>query len=499
MPANDNKRRRTPAILIAVLAACAATAALWFSLRLPVPRAPISRIAVLPFADAGGSDAYYAEGFSEELISRLSTIRGLRVIARSSAFRQRDAETGAADVARRLDAGSIVRGSVRRDGDTLDIRVRLSGAEPGEILWSGEYRRAAGDFFDVQADIAERIAVALNAPVGDDERDRLRKGGTRNHGAVRCYLQGRDAFNRGTGASTLTAAGHFTAALALDPSFAAAYAGLAECYAFIAGQGYNSEVRDTAVARSKRSAIGALELEPSLAEAHATLAYARFRFEWNFGEAEAGFRRAIELKQGLAKAHEQYALLLALLGRQDEALAGMRTAAELDPLSADVKAGIGTVLYYKKEYDASIEQFRRALKADPSDVGAHLGMAKSCVAAGRYHEAVEAINEALRLSGEGGAALAALGYAYAKRGDRGQAIEILDRFRRPGDGSEPSPFLAAVILRGLGSDDDALSFLEKAYEGRDARLLELGVDPAWDGSRNAPRFSALLEKIGLPD
>jgi tetratricopeptide (TPR) repeat protein len=190
--------------------------------------------------------------------------------------------------------------------------------------------------------------------------------------------------------------------------------------------------------------------------------------------------------------------LLAILGRPDEAIAELRTAAELDPLSTDVKAAIGRALYYKREYGASIEQYRRALKTDPHDADAHLGMGMSCVAAGKYHEAVEAVNEAVSLTGGGGAALAALGYAYAKRGDRASAIEILDRFRSPRGGAGPSPFFAALILRGLDQAGDAMAYLEKAFEARDGRLAEIGVDPAWDGSRDDPRFAALLEKIGLP-
>jgi tetratricopeptide (TPR) repeat protein len=303
--------------------------------------------------------------------------------------------------------------------------------------------------------------------------------------------------DRRTVAAMLTGAGHFESALALDPAFAAAYAGLAGCHAAVAEEADAPAVRDTAAARSKRAALAAIGLDPSLAEAHATLASVRFRLEWNFREAESGYRRAIELSPGLAVAREGYGELLSILGRQDEALAELRSAAELDPLSTAVTAAIGTVFYYARDYDASVGQFRRAIMADPSDVEAHIGMGKSLAGAGRYHEAVEAIDEAVRLSGEGGAALAALGYVYAKRGDRASAVEILDRFRRPEDGSRPIPFFAAFILVGLGSVDDAVSFLEKAYEERDRRLFGLGVDPAWDGARTDPRFSALLAKIGL--
>jgi TolB-like protein/Tfp pilus assembly protein PilF len=500
MSGNFHVRWRKAALLI-VVALCASGLVRWYLSHTPSDRPPVTRVAVLPFDDytTGGP----GDGFSAELISRLSTIRSLQVIARSSAFRLRGADTHMvnAEVAARLHAGSIVRGSVRLEGDSLDTRVVLyiTTTDPPETLWSREYRRAASDYFKVQSEVAQEIALALNVPVGAEEKRLLGRGGTRVPAALREYLQGRDAQSRGTAASAVTGAEHFAEAIAIDPAFAAAYSGLAECHTFAALQARSPEARDTAAAKAKQAAQNALKLDPSNAEAATVLALVRFRLDWKFREAETGFRRALGLKPGLSAVHLEYGRMLALLGRYDESIAEISTTARLDPLATDPITAIAGVRYCKREYEGSIEEYRRAIAADPSDAAAHLGMAMSCVAAIHYREAVESVNEALRFTGETDETLAALGYVYAKRGDRAQAIEILDKFRQPAEGTDPSPFFAALILRGLDRGDDAMSFLELAYARRDSRLPGIGVDPAWDGSRSDPRFSALLKKIGLPD
>lgn len=496
-----SRRGTRRAILGGAALAAAAAAALWFLLRAPAPGPPPGRIAVLPFVNIGPdtADEYFADGLTEELISNLSKIRDLSVIARTSVFRYKGAGVDLGEVGRDLQVGSIVEGSVRRQGSRAVITVNLTDVASQENLWSQDYREEISDVFAVQADISMRIAEKLKVTVLSGEEDRLRTPGTANPDALRYYLKGRDAYNRRTEASILNAIGYFGGAVALDTAFALAHAGLADCYTLIGGAGYTSMPRDTAVARARSAATKAIELDESLAEAHATLAYTQFRLEWNFRDAESGFLRALELKPGFAKAYEWYALLLAVRRRLDEALATMRRAEDLDPFSLSVKNGVARIHYFRKEYDASLDQFERTLKLDPLYAEAHFGIGRTYTALGRYGDAAESFNEAIRLSGGRKIMKAALGFVYAKRGDRAAAIGILDSFRNPGDGSEPSPYLEATILQGLGRTDEALAQLERAYEQREGLLLYLGIDPIGGLSPDDPRLAGLLKKIGIVD
>jgi tetratricopeptide (TPR) repeat protein len=224
----------------------------------------------------------------------------------------------------------------------------------------------------------------------------------------------------------------------------------------------------------------------------------QFRLEWNFREAEAGLRRAVDLKPGFAKGYEWYGLLLALRARHDEALAMMRRAEELDPLSTSVSNGVGRVLYFSGRYDESVEQFRKTLTLDPLYPEAYFGLGRTYTQQKKYREAVDALREAVRLSGGRKVMRAALGYVYARQGNRAAAVEILESFRHPEDGSAPSPYLEAMVLLGLGSVGEAITQLERSYEQREGLLLYLGVDtfglPADD-----PRYRALLRKIFAPE
>ncbi len=493
------KTRRT--LFVAGAGALVAAAALWIGLNAPDPPAPADRIAVLPFVNISKdqADDYFADGLTEQLISNLSKIRDLNVIARTSVFKYKNAGADIAQIGRELTVGSILEGSVRKNGDTALITVHLTDVATQKNIWSQDYTRDITDVFAVQADISMRVAEKLKITMLAGEEEKLRQRGTASPDAFRYHLLGREAFNQRTEGSILNAIGYFKNAVSLDTSFALAYAGLADCYTLIGGAGFTSISRDTAVALATGMARRALALDPSLAEAHTSLAYVQFRLEWNFAEAEAGFRRAIDLKPGYAKAYEWYGLLLALRLRMDEALVAMRKAEELDPLSASVSTGVGRVLSFKKEYEKSIAQFQRSLTIDPLYAEAYFGIGSTYAQQKKYREATEALGEAVRLSGGRKIMTATLGYVYALQGNRSGAERILESFRHPQDGSRPSPYLQATVLQGLGRQDEVVALMEQAYEEREGLLVYLGVDPIGGFSNEDPRIRVLMKKIGLID
>ncbi len=493
------KTRRT--LLLAGAGLVVAAAALWIAFNAPAPPAPADRIAVLPFVNisADQGDEYFADGLTEELISNLSKIRDMNVIARTSVFKYKNAGVDIAEIGRALMVGSILEGSVRKNGNTALITVNLTDVATQKNIWSQDYTREITDVFAVQADISMRVAEKLKITMLSGDEEKLRQRGTEHPDAFRYYLLGREAFNQRTEGSILSAIGYFNSAVSHDTSFALAYAGLADCYTLIGGAGYTSMPRDSAVGSAIRMARRALALDPSLAEAHASLAYVQFRLEWDFAGAEAGFRRAIELKPGYAKAYEWYGLLLALRLRLDEALAAMRKAEDLDPLSTSVSTGVGRVLFFKGLHAESIEQFRKTLTLDPLYAEAYFGMGMTYAVQKKYREAAEALGEADRLSGGRKIIRATLGALYGLQGNRAGAERILESLRKPDDGTKPSPYLQATVLQGLGRTEEAIAMLERSYEEREGLLIYLRVDPLGGSFGEDPRVMALIRKIGLTD
>jgi tetratricopeptide (TPR) repeat protein len=343
--------------------------------------------------------------------------------------------------------------------------------------------------------IADMLKITLLAP----EADRITHRGSVDPEAYRHYQIARGLYNQRTEESVRGAIGHYDEAVGLEPGFALAHAGLADCYTLVGGAGYLRDLpRDSAIARAIASAERAIALDPTLGEAHATLAYVRFRLEWKFAEAETGFRSAIDLNPGLAKAYEWYGLYLGIMKRFDEAIAMMRRAEELDPLSPSVGTGVGRVLYFAAKDDSARMQLDRVRKKYPNYPEAYFALSGVLIRAGKLDSAIALLNRAVELSGRRGVIVAALGSLYARAGRTAEAEEILGRILAPEDGSRPIPYLAAIILEGLGRREEAYEQLLKAYDERDGLLLYLSVDPSDMFRYSDPRIEALLDRIGLP-
>jgi class 3 adenylate cyclase/TolB-like protein/Tfp pilus assembly protein PilF len=455
-----------------------------------------NRLAVLPLASISldRADDYFSEGLTEELISTLSRIPGLSVIARTSIMRFKGGSKGIAEVARELGVASVVEGSVRKAGSRVRITVQLVDAESEEPLWSQAYDRDISDIFAIQSDVAQQVAASLKV--------RLLKPSAREPGrpaadgeAYTLCLRGRYFWNRRTGESLRKAVGFFEKAIRRDPGYAPAYAGLADSYASLALIELVPPLEG--FPKAKEAVLKALELEPGLAEAHASLGLIRFQFDRDWKGSEAELRKALALNPGYATAHMYYADLLKAMGRFGEALTEVRKALELDPLSLPVNTALGHVLYLSRDYDAAIEQYRRTVELDPNYIQTHLWFGRPYLQKGRYREAVAEIQKAVDISGGSTISLAVLGHALAASGDSKEALKLARTLKARARREYVPSYWIALIYVGLEDADEAFAWLGRAYDERSSWLAWVKVEPRFDFLREDRRYGALLKKMGL--
>jgi TolB-like protein/Tfp pilus assembly protein PilF len=455
------------------------------------------RIAVLPLSNIGldKKDEYFADGMTEQLISTLSKIAGLGVIARTSMMRYKDTRKSIAEVGMELGVGTVVEGSIRKSGNKLRITVQLIDARREEPIWSQEYDRDLQDVFAVQSDIAHRIADALRVEVMHVEKRGIDKKATENTEAYEVYLRGRYFWNKRTQEGLKKAIGLFKTALRNDHDFALAYTGVADAYASLA---LLELVRPSEVfPKARAAAEKALRIDQELAEAHTSLGLVRFQYERDWLGAEKEFRKAIELNSNYALAHHFYADYLKAMGRFDEALAEIARAQELDPLSLAINTGVGHVLYLSRQYDRAILQYRKALELDPNFVQAHLWFGRPYLQKGMYREAISELRKAVELSGGSTISLAVLGHADASAGDKEEAKKILATLAKRARRQYVPSYWIALIYTGLGDRSNAFLWLRRAYRERSSWLAWVKVEPRFDVLRSDKRFSSLLQKMGL--
>lgn len=455
------------------------------------------RLAVLPLASISPSpeDDYLADGLTEELISTLSRVEGLRVIARTSVMKFKGSQRGIAEVGRELNVANIVEGSVRSLGGKLRITAKLVDAKTEENLWSQQYDRDITDIFAIQSDIAQRTAEALNLEILVKERQNLERRSTRNVEAYHLYLRGRYFWNKRNKEALEKAAGYFREALEKDPDYAVAYAGLADTYAIMALLEFIAPRE--AYPEAKKMVEKALFLDERLAEAHTSLGLVRFQYDWDWSGSETEFRRAIELNANYAPSHHFYADMLKAQGRFGEALEQINLAKELDPLSLAISTGVGHVLYLSKDYDESIKQYSRAVELDPNFMQTHLWFGRPYLEKGMYSEAIAELQEAVSLSGESTVALAMLGHALAAAGMRAEADEVLNKLLGRKRTVYVPSYWIAVVYNGFKDRENVLAWLEKAYEERSSWLAWVKVEPRFGWLHGDPAFASLLTRLGL--
>lgn len=497
------RRRLAPATTPVLAAAAAAAIALgaWWAARGPaeLPSPPTASVAVLPFADdsRGRINEYFTDGLADEIIGALSRVDGLRVVARTSAFAFRGRAVGTREVGEQLGVAHVLEGSVREAGDRLRVSVRLVRARDGAPVWSERFDRRMDDVLAVQDEIARAVARELREELVGEPTPREAHEAV-DPAAYDLYLQGRFAWFQRSPQGLRRALSSFAAAAERDPRYALAYVGIADVYNVLGAFDYGLLPPDSAYPLARAAAERALELDPSLGEAHVALASARLNHEWNRDAAEREFRRGLELSPGYAAGHHWYSLYLLAAGRPGESLAAIRRARELDPLSPVTGTALARHHYYTRRYPRSIAEYRRVLAADSGFVTALLGLGAALDQAGDHAAAAEQYRRALLvLGGPQPVVVALLGHARGAAGDREGAREAL---RALGEAARaryvPAEYRALVHL-GLGENEAALRALEDAYRNRSGAMVYLGVEPMLDPLRADPRFQDLVRRVGL--
>lgn len=459
--------------------------------------AGVASIAVLPFEPLTNrpEDAYLGLGMADALISRLSNLHGLVVRPTSAVRRYTEENRDAVAIGRELKVDAVLDGTLQRSGSVLRVSVQLVGVGAAAPVWAKSFDAEATDLFDLQDSLSQRLASELQLQLTRQERARLVQRATENAAAYEAYVRGRYFWNRRTEEGLSKAIDSFRQAIQLDPGFALAHAGLADCYVLLPL--FGGVAPTEAFPQAKEAASRALELDASLAEAHTSLAYSHAFFDWDFETAEEGFQRAIALNPGYPTAHQWYAFLLAALGRHPEAEVEARRAVELDPLSLVIHTDLGMVLYFARRHEAAVEQFGRALDLDPTFAYAHFGRGHAELALGRQDEAVAAMRRAAELAAGLAAMQAAYGYALGVAGRQGEARAILaDLEARAARGYvEASNF--AFVHTGLGEKAQALEWLAKACDERSRFVVFFTTWPIYDSLRGEPGWGELVERVGL--
>jgi TolB-like protein/tetratricopeptide (TPR) repeat protein len=482
--------------LAAVTIAGTTAAGLFYAVRPRTPpnaAAPV--LAVLPFAGGNPLQPFFADGVTEGLIAELGRIEGIHVIAASTSMRY----GGGADIrdaARGSGAGRLLEGSVARVGDDVTLSARLLDATSGRVLWSDSYRRHAREVQALQATISRAVAAAVAVEVTVDDARRFAAVRAVDPDVYEAYLKGRYYWNQRTPVSIRTAIGYFETAVALDPTYAPAYAALADCYNQLAtvmiGGGPPGEWRSKAA----QAAIKALQVDADLAEAHATLGYVR-HYDWQWTEAERSLRRAISLNPSYALARIWYANLLCSQNRFDEAVHEVTTARSLDPLSLIVNTNVGWVLYRARRNDEAIVEYKKALALDPGYLQAHMRLAASYDYAGRFDDALAETERVTELSNRSldslvGLELERLRAGRANEFDR-RITALIDALPQ----TYTSPGAIANFYFGAGRNEDGIRWLDRAFRERTNNMAYLTVEPVYDKVRSDPRFKALVKAVGL--
>ena len=455
------------------------------------------RIAVLPLANLSPdrADEYLADGMTEELITSLSGVRELTVVARTSSMRYKGSPKGISEIGRELNVGSLVEGSVRKAGNRVRVTVQLIDTGSEGHVWAQNYDRQLDDLFAIQSEIAESVAGELRVKLVGSERKRLEKRPTASPEAYTLYLKARLFWDDRSRESMEKAVVYFNKAIKLDPRFALGYSGLADCYQVLA---HNQLAKfGPSYEKSREYANKALELDKDLAEPHAALAGVKGYFERDWKSAEAEFKRAIELKPSYSTAHQWYALFLGLQGRFEEGEREIRKALELDPLSLIINVNIGDSYYYKKEYDRAIEQYRSVIEMDPRFAVAYMSAIPSYVHNGMFDEALSAAKTYAKLTKRPSWGKMFAGYALASMGKMEEARRKLKEAQKGYRREHMSPYFLALGYFQMGDNDDGFRLLQRAYDDHDSNLANMGIDPEFEGVKSDPRYLVMLGKIGL--
>ena len=457
-------------------------------------------IAVLPFADLSPSrdQEYFCDGMAEEIINALTHLEGLRVVARTSAFAFKGKHQDIREVGRKLSVGTILEGSVRKAGNRVRITAQLIKVADGYHIWSEKFDRDLSDVFAIQDEISLAIVDRLKLKLLGDEKEKMLKRYTQNPEAYDLYLKGRYHWNRRTPESLKKAVAHFEQVIQRDPEYALAYAGLADSYSML--EQVNVIPAKESFPKARELAKKALDIDETLAEAHTSLAYVLWSYDWDWIGLEREFRRAIELNPNYATAHQWFAMGLTSLGRTSEAVQETKKALELDPLSLIINTSAGFVYVCSGKEEEALRQSEKILDMDPTFVFAHFISALVCERRKRYDEAVEGYLKVGTFAGFfGQEELTALREAYSSSGWTGYLRKWLEVLQQKADEGYLLHYEIASLHARLDNTKKAIESLQKAYEKRDKGLTGLLNDDAFDNLRSDPRFIEIIKKMRFPE
>lgn len=462
-------------------------------------RSRLPSIAVLSFINisADKEQEYFCDGMAEEIINALSQLDGLRVVARTSAFSFKGKDEDIRVIGQKLNVGSVLEGSVQKAGNRVRIAVKLTNTIDGFQVWSERYERELKDIFSIQDEISLAVVEYLKVKLLGEEETEITKRNTEDLDAHNSYLQGLYFWGMRTAEGFKKAIDFFERAIALDPQYAAAHAGIADVYN---SMGYwNLLLPREAFPLAKAASKRALEIDDRHSDAHSTLGWIYTIYDWDWTAAENQFRWAIELNPNSARSRNWYAVHLSFRGRFDEAIKEVDHALELDPLSLLINANAGAIRYCARRYDEAEVMYYRTLELEPNFGVARFFYGCLCIQKGKYEEAISELKKAADLAGNLPWVLGCLGMAYAYSGQRDKAEELLEKLETRSKEEYVSPVGAALIHLGLGEIDKFREWTEEALDYRDVTLPHLKVFPEFDSVRSEPWFQEILKRMRLVD
>ena len=497
----DQSARRWLALVAVLLLLAGAIAIVYWAGGSREPRTSAqpqaASIAVLPFLNLtpNQGDEYLSDGLTDELTSALSRLPGLRVVARTSAFKFKGKAEDVRTIGAQLKVDSLLEGSLQRSGERIRITVHLVRAADGYHIWSETYERSAKDMFEVEDEVSRAIAATLQIRLAAGQGPPILKESTASPEAHALYLKGRYSWNKRTTQSVQQSIEYFNEALKLDPNYASAYAALADAYTVMA-------VNDQAppqqtMEKAWQAARRALQLDDSLVESYAVLAQIKLFHDRDFPGAGQLFQRGLEMDPNSAMAHQWYGLFFMWQGRFAEASRELHKAKELDPLSFMIPFDLALSDVYSRQYDQAAAEARKIIEVEPNFAFAHDVLGSALEQKHLYPEAIAEYQKYLELSNGEPEAIMRLGHVYAVSGQRELALRMLRKLEEPPKGGYVSPCYISMLYAGLGDKDRSLLWLKRAFNQRNATVILIGVEPAFDPVRSDPRFQDLIRRWGL--
>lgn len=456
-------------------------------------------LVVLPLENLTGDKEqdYFADGMTDDLTANLAKIRSLRVVSRSTAMAYKGTHKPLSEIARELRVDAVVEGTVLRAGNRVRITAELVQVSTDQHLWAETYESQIGDVLALQNRVSSAIVDEIRINLTPEDKERLAKNPSVSPEAYEDYLKGRYYWNKRSGDGFTKAIGYFEDATRKDPQYALAYAGLADCYGIIGATIYGTVPAEEAAPKARAAAIRALQIDPSLAEAETSLATAKFNYDWDWAGAAEGFKRAIQMDPKYATAYQRYSLYSIAMGRFDDSFDQIKRARDLDPLSISINSSFGWRLYLARQYDRSIAQLRDTLEMDPDYEWAHLILGQAYQEKGEFNLALAELKKAVELSRNSPLTVSALAHAYAVHGNTAEAQKLLAQLMMQSRTQYVSPYYIAVVYLGLGKNDAAMDWLDKAFADRSNGLVFARVEPELDPLRSEPRFIALENKLNF--